>query len=413
MGPNRLVFIALTYAITMVSIADRQSIALLKPALDHDFGWSRATYASVMALAQGVGAVALLFSGVLVDRIGVKRGLALGLGGWSAAAVAHAFARNVAELTVARAALGAFEALGTPGMMKGVAALFPPGRRTVVLGVINVAPNLAAIATPLAIAAMYGVLGWRATVGLLGASGFVCLAAWLAYRLPAARDDAAVTPRSLAGLLRKRELWGLGLAKALSDQGWWFLLTWLPDILHRHYGLSIAELSRLVAVIYAAAALGALGGGALPGLLARAGVQRTRLAALGVSATFVLPVAVIPAHPPLAAAIALLSLGLAAHQSFSTNLFALISETIEAERVASATGFCAFCGNLAGMAIIRAAGIEGALPAMFAIVAVGYWAAVGVLALLVRSLRAPPRGLEPRSVLPQVRSAPLPARPRP
>jgi ACS family hexuronate transporter-like MFS transporter len=51
------------------------------------------------------------------------------------------------------------------------------------------------------------------------------------------------------------------LGKALTDQVWWFLLFFMPDMFHRTFGLSQGTLGLPVAFVYFMAALGGLSGG--------------------------------------------------------------------------------------------------------------------------------------------------------
>jgi ACS family hexuronate transporter-like MFS transporter len=41
-----------------------------------------------------------------------------------------------------------------------------------------------------------------------------------------------------ASLLKQRRQWALIGAKALTDQVWWFLLFFMPDLFHRMFNLS-------------------------------------------------------------------------------------------------------------------------------------------------------------------------------
>jgi ACS family hexuronate transporter-like MFS transporter len=54
--------------------------------------------------------------------------------------------------------------------------------------------------------------------------------------------------------------------------------------------------------------------------------------------------------PTLWGTVLLLGVGIAAHQGFSVNLFALITDVVPTARVGTVTSLGAFCGNLAGMA---------------------------------------------------------------
>ena len=56
--------------------------------------------------------------------------------------------------------------------------------------------------------------------------------------------------------------------------------------------------------------------------------------------------------------VALLALGIVAHQGFSVNLFALITDVIEPNLVGTVTSLGALTGNLAGMAVVWLVGVH-------------------------------------------------------
>ena len=359
---RRALMLALLFAIVIVAYADRQVIALLKPALDRELGWSAADYGFITTCFQAAVTATLLVSGWFMDRIGLRAGLAIGLGGWSLSAVAHIAARSVGQFVAARMALGGFEALANPAGVKAVASFIEPGRRSAALGILNTAPNIAAVVTPLLVSLLYSHAGWKGTVAIIGASGFVCLALWLLLRLPPPASDtqsAEAPPRR--ALLLQRRTWAVALPKLLSDQGWWFFLFWLPDILHRHFRLGIGQLGAPVAVIYAMAGIGALVGGMIPAWIAGRDAatvarEQARRLVMGVAALAVLPVFLALEVDSLWVAVLIVGVALAAHQAFSTNLFAFAADAVPASRVGAVVGFAAFCGNLGGVLALRLTG---------------------------------------------------------
>src|SRR6476659_10091123 len=82
---------ALLFFATTVNYLDRQVLSLLAPSLSKEFGWSNNDYANIAAAFQFIYAVALLFAGRIVDRLGTKTAYALAISVWSAGAVIHAF----------------------------------------------------------------------------------------------------------------------------------------------------------------------------------------------------------------------------------------------------------------------------------------------------------------------------------
>jgi ACS family hexuronate transporter-like MFS transporter len=378
----RWVFLILTFAVTMVGYADRQVLGLLKPVLDQRFGWTGADYGAMTTAFQIAIAVALLGAGWFMDRAGLRWGFATGLGGWSIVAILHAAARTVPQFIAARAALGVFEAVGTPAAMKAVATFFGPRERTLVIGIGNMAPNIAALLTPLIVSALYVRVGWQGTIVTLGAAGFVCLAFWLALPLermanlseePLALPSATPKPP----VLRDRLAWSLAGAKFLTDQAWWFMLFWLPDFFHRRFHLDMRELGPPVATVYAMAALGSLSGGTLPALLAHARLSRSTAlwVAMAIFAACVSPLVFILHVEGVWPSVCLVGLALAGHQGFATNIFGIAAAVVPASRVASVVGLGAFAGNCGGALSLYAAGrllpIYGLQPSFYA-AAAGY-----------------------------------------
>jgi ACS family hexuronate transporter-like MFS transporter len=182
--------------------------------------------------------------------------------------------------------------------------------------------------------------------------------------------------------LNDRRTWAIAGAKALSDQVWWFLLFWAPDLFNRVFNIAAADLGVPVATIYVGAAVGSMLGGLLSNRLTVAGfsLNRARKLALLICAIAVTPLALVPHVESYRWAVALLALTLAAHQGFSVNLFALIADVVPAPRVGVVTSIGSLAGNLAGMSILAATGFV--LAAGHSYTPLLYWAAVSYLLAL-------------------------------
>ena len=256
----------------------------------------------------------------------------------------------------ARVVLGAAEAIGTPAQVKTAAAYFPAEQRSMMLGIGNMAANMGAVVAPLAIPPLALALGWRAAFLITGGLGLMWVVVWLLVPAPreVQRDAAEATQVPWRAMLRDRRQWALVAAKTFSDEVWWFLLFFSPDLFHRRFGMSQAALGKPVAFIYAMAALGSLAGGWLPTRLLKSGVGADR--ARKGSMLVILPVPLLVFTHSVAGAAALLGLALFAHQGFSTNVFGMAADMFSARVVGTAVSLAAFAGNLSGMAMIELAG---------------------------------------------------------
>ncbi len=357
---KRWLIVALAFTAIMLNYVDRQIIALLKPTLQLQFGWTNRDYSHMASAFQFSAAIAFLGAGWFIDRVGLRRGFAFGVGVWSLAGMAHALVSTVGGFISARMVLGAAEAIGTPAQVKTAATYFPPEQRTMLIGIGNMASNLGAVVAPLAIPPMAVRFGWRSTFLVAGGLGLLWVVAWLAVRPPRATETAAIAGARVpwAAMLRDRRQWALVAAKTFSDEVWWFLLFFAPDLFSRRFGLSQGALGRPVAFIYVMAALGSLSGGWLPSLLLNRGLapDRARKGSMLVYALLILPLPLLVFTHTVWAAAAMLGLALFAHQGFSTNVFGMATDIFPARIVGTAIGIGAFAGNLSGMAMIEAAG---------------------------------------------------------
>ncbi|WP_293900285.1 MFS transporter [Phenylobacterium sp.] len=394
---RRWLLFALLAMAGILALVDRQIISVLKPTIAAELGWSDDDYGTLGAWFQGATAVALLAAGPLVDRLGVKWANPIGVFTWSVAAIFHGWAHSLVQFTLCRIGLGATEAAVTPTGIKTIASIFPPHMRSTGLGLQNAIASLGAICAPFVIPLIASPYGWRGAFVLAGVAGAVWAGAWALatrkVRFEDAAPPAAATDVPPPAILRDRGAWAIAVAKLLSDSTWWLMLFWMPDFLNRQFGLTGAAIAPPLALAYAGAAVGALTSGGLATRFLRRGVpvNRVRKTAMLISGLLALPLPLaLQAGSPLAAA-AILALVLAAHQGFSTNLFALITDVTDKGRLGRVTSFGVFSGNIGGMAILKIAGLVlaaglGYLP-LFLFAAVSYLLALAWIQLLLPTIR--------------------------
>jgi ACS family hexuronate transporter-like MFS transporter len=386
--------VALLFLGNALNYVDRQVLALLKPTLEAEFGWTDADYAHLGSSFQIAAAGTLLFVGWFVDRLGVRLAYGIAVTVWSAAGMAHALAQTVQQFVAARIVLAAGESVSTPAGLKAAATYLPLAQRNMAIGLINTAPNIGAILTPLLIPPFALAFGWKAAFVVTGALGFLWLAGWwLGTRNLQPVGNVPERARVPWGeLLRDRRTWTVIGAKFCTDAVWWFVLFWMPDFFNRQFGLGQGALGWPIAIIFTLAALGALtSGGLYPILLGKGfSVNRARKSSMLFYALVVVAMPLsLQTQSPWIAAI-LIGLGLFAHQGFSTNVFGMTADVIPATRVASVIALGAIAGNLSGTGIIEFAGWSltnglGYVP-MFAICGSAYLVALTFIHLMLPKL---------------------------
>src|SRR5580704_7391412 len=372
-GRRRWMICGLLFFATTVNYMDRQVIALLKPTLQIQFGWTEKGYGDIIFAFTLAYAIGLLLIGKLIDRFGTRKGFSLAVFVWSVSAMAHAAANSVLQFGIARFSLGLGEAGSFPAAVKAVAEWFPKRERALATGLFNSGSNIGAIVTPLVVPWITYRFGWRMAFIATGAVGFVWILCWLSfYRRP--EEDAKLTAAELAyihsdppdqndqpadsestvpwlTLLRLPQAWAIALGKFFTDPIWWVYLFWMPDFLNRNLGLNMAGTRLPLFVIYSGACVGSIGGGWLSSSLLRRGwtVNRSRKTALLVCALAVTPI-MIAAHTRNAwLAVLVIAIAAGAHQGWSANIYTLVSDMFPKNAVGSVVGFGTMLGAIAGI----------------------------------------------------------------
>jgi MFS transporter, ACS family, hexuronate transporter len=291
--------------------------------------------------------------GALVDALGTKRGLLAIMIGWSLATATHGLATGFRSLLVSRFLLGMGEGGGFPAATKAVSEWFPASERSTAMGIINAGTAVGAVVAPPAIAAILGVASWRWVFFATGAVGLVWTMWWMRdYRTPdvSAASAPAVAAIPWPRLLRFREVWGLVVAKFLSDAAWYFYLFWLPKYLYDVRGFDVKRVGTYAWIPYAAAGVGCLAGGWFSSWLLKRGssVNLSRKAALGASAA-VMPLIVFVTQAPTSMAIVLFSIAFFGQQSWSTLVMIVPTDLFDRRIVASVAGLVGFGGAMGGV----------------------------------------------------------------
>lgn len=384
---------------------DRPIIAILKPDMMADFGWSDSDFGDLAAVTQFSAAFAFLFTGWLVDRLGVNRSMQVGASAWSLAAVAHGWALTTWQVVAARVGLGVTEAVQTPLTIKTVAALFPPDKRSFAFGFATLLAGAGTIAMPFVIPALALSVGWRGALVAGGIGGFASLIAWmwLARGVHQLRNDTATPAQNAAqadadrygAILASRSTWAIVVAKALSDMTWWFINFWLADYYRKVFGLSTLELAVPLAIAFAGSGLGALLAGWASTRLLEAGwsPNRVRKSVMLASALIVAPLPLVLSLNSFWPVAVMIGVVMAGHQGFSLSLFSTITDVVPQAKVGRVTAFGAFMGNMGGVAISLITGRVldagfGFVP-LFVFAAASYLIALAWFHTLLPEIRRP------------------------
>jgi ACS family hexuronate transporter-like MFS transporter len=383
---------------------DRPIIAILKPDMMADFGWSDSDFGDLAAVTQFSAAFAFLVTGWFVDRLGVNRSMQVGATGWSFAAMAHGWAVTTWQVVAARVGLGVTEAVQTPLTIKTVATLFDPDRRSFAFGIATFLASAGTIAMPFIVPGLAVAFGWRGALVIGGIGGLIALLAWVYLargitfaEVSSAEAEVGVTitddGASYGPILINHRTWAIVIAKALSDMTWWFINFWLADYYRKEFGLSTLELAVPLGIAFAGSGVGALLAGWLSTRLLehRWSVNRVRKTVMLLSALVVLPLPLVLQLDSFWPVAIMMGVVMAGHQGFSLSIFSIITDVVPTAKVARVTAFGAFMGNtggaLANLFIGRVLDAGLGFTPLFVFAAASYLIALGWLHWLLPVIR--------------------------
>jgi MFS transporter, ACS family, hexuronate transporter len=357
--PMRWRVATLVSAAIAISYLDRQALPVAVKAIEVDIPLTNTQFGELTSSFLLAYALMYAGGGVVVDRLGTRRGLLAIMIFWSLACASHSLAGGFGMLVVSRFLLGMGEGGGFPAATKAIAEWFPIAERATAMGLVNAGTAVGAVIAPPAIAVILLHASWRWVFVACGAAGLLWAAGWSVTFTPAGGTVPATSgPRMRwSRLLTYRQVWGLVVAKFLTDAAWFFYISWLPKYLYDARHFDVKQVGAYAWVPYAASGVGCLLGGWFSSALVRRGrsIDVSRKLALGLSAV-VMPGIVFVTRVPIEWAIVIFSLAFFGQQSWSTLVMIVPTDLFEPRVVASVAGLVGFGGAMGGLLMNLVAG---------------------------------------------------------
>src|SRR5436189_3954058 len=171
----------LVCAAIAISYLDRQSLPVAVKAIQQDIPLSNTQFGDLTSLFLLAYALMYAGGGVLIDRLGTRRGFLVIMIFWSLACASHSLATSVWMLAGSRFLLGAGEGGGFPAATKVIAEWFPVSQRSTAMGIVNAGTAVGAVVAPPAIAALLLYSNWRWVFVACGVAGLVWAVWWSAF----------------------------------------------------------------------------------------------------------------------------------------------------------------------------------------------------------------------------------------
>ena len=370
----RWIIVSLLFAATTINYVDRQIIGLLKPILETEFNWTETDFAHIVMAFTTAYAIGLLLIGRLIDKLGTRIGYVFIICLWSVAGMLHAIARSAFQFGLARFGLGFGESGNFPAGVKAISEWFPKKERALATGIFNSGTSIGVVLALLIVPWILKNYSWHEVFWITGATGFIWLIFWIIfYDIPqrqkrlsseeldfiingkenAANNDEVTSKGGIKWykLFTYPQTWALITGKGLIDPIFWFFLFWLPSYFSTTYSIDLKRPSPELIIIYAATTIGSILGGYFSSWLIMRGwrVIKARKTALFIFA--ILELSIILARYTTAAwmAVGIISLAVAVHQAWSTNVFTMASDMFPTEAVSSVVGIAGMAGATGGI----------------------------------------------------------------
>lgn len=370
----RWLIVGLLFTGTVINYLDRQIIGLLKPSLELEFNWTETDFGKIMSAFSFAYAIGLLVSGRFIDKVGTRMGYSVAVVVWSLAGMFHALAKTVTGFGIARLSLGIGEAGNFPAAMKAVAEWFPKKERALATGIFNSGTAIGVVVALILVPLILQNYGWQEVFWITGSLGFIWLLFWLIfYEVPSRqkrlsaeelayiesdKDDSVEQVQSKAKISWAKlftfpQTWAFVTGKFLIDPIFWFFLFWLPSYFSATFNLDLKVISPELILIYGATTVGSIAGGYFSSWLINKGWP-TLKARKGVLLLFAflelgIMIAIAQFVTDKWVAVILISLAVAVHQAWATNIFTMASDMFPKEVVSSVVGIGGMTGAIGGI----------------------------------------------------------------
>lgn len=403
--------LALLMVSGIVNYLDRGTLAVASSAIRADLGLSLSQMGLLLSAFSWSYALCQFPVGGLVDRIGPRRLLGVGLIVWSIAQAAGGMVSTFGWFIVARIVLGIGEAPQFPSAARVVSNWFPLRARGTPTGIFNAASPLGTALAPLLLSVLVASFDWRWAFVATGALGLVVAVVWFAlYRDPAraqlsaaergyldadAQTAAAAAAPKLTfadwrSLFSHGTTWGMLIGFFGSVYLNWVYLTWLPGYLTMERHMSLIRTGFAASVPFLCGFVGSLVAGWLSDFVTRRSrspvVSRRNavvVAMLGMVA-FTIPAALVQSNT---VALACISVVIFLANAASACSWALATAAAPPSRVASLGAIQNFGGFIGGALAPILTGVIAQkwsfVPALLTAAAIAFAGAMAYL-LLVR-----------------------------
>jgi ACS family glucarate transporter-like MFS transporter len=296
----RWVMLLMIFMVYLIAVADRSTMSFAAPLISERFHINNTQMGLLFSAFAWVYSLFSLPAGLMIDRIGAKWGILIGLVIWSAGTLVTGFAGLITNVfgffLTARIIVGAAEAVVTPGSAKVIATWFPTRERGIATALWVSSIYVSMVVVSPAMASILQRHGWEPVFSGMGAIGLIFGSFWMViYYHPlrhpkltnveltyivdggatishehssTTNDDSGpkrsgfrIKAAEVGYLLRQPRLLAIFFCQFFYNSIAFFLQSWLPTYLVKEHGFSIVDVGSMMVAAGIGGAIAAAAGG--------------------------------------------------------------------------------------------------------------------------------------------------------
>ena len=229
-----------------LSFVDRQVLNILSPTIIKDTGLTAQDFTMATSFFFLTYTLGNPVWGSVLDRVGLRVGMLLAVGVWTAASMSHALMVSFAGFALARAVLGLGEGGTFPGGLRTAVETLPANLRARGIALSFSGGTIGAVMMPLLLGPLAIEYGWKTAFLATGALGVIWMAIWAAIARPPYLPTSPPRPPKLTfPNFGERRVWALMFSYALPAISPGPVLTILSIYLAQRLKMSQADVNSI------------------------------------------------------------------------------------------------------------------------------------------------------------------------
>jgi sugar phosphate permease len=277
---KRNVVLTILFITWTVCYMDRMVMTVAIPFIAKDFNLTPTSMGVLMSAFFAGYALFQIPGGMLADKFGGKKVMAIAVTWWSIFTVFTGMAANLTTMLVTRVLFGIGEASFPGGSWKTISNWFPKKERATANAVMVASNSLGPAVAPLFVVGVMSAFGWRQVFYFLFIPGLICAALIWHYCKDNPADNKLISAEELKEIqykddyelsttkklkfkdvLKNPVVWKLFFTWFAFDIVFWGFASWIPSYLVAARGFQLVKMGIIASLPFFAGTVGSVLGG--------------------------------------------------------------------------------------------------------------------------------------------------------